>query len=37
MKELIDMIATLRAYESYTKVDQSLSDILSKLIDLGRR
>lgn len=36
MRELIDMISTIRAYESYTKVDQFFSDTLSKLIDLGR-
>ncbi len=36
MRELIDMISTIRAYESYTKVDQFFSDTLSKLMDLGR-
>jgi flagellar basal-body rod protein FlgG len=36
MKEMVRMITVLRAYESYTKVDQSASDMLSKLIDLGK-
>jgi flagellar basal-body rod protein FlgF len=36
MNELIEMISTLRAYESYTKVDQFFSDIMSKLMDLGK-
>ncbi len=36
MTEMVRMIAVLRAYESYTKVDQSASDMLSKLIDLGK-
>jgi flagellar basal-body rod protein FlgF len=36
MTEMVDMINVLRAYESYTKVDQSLNDIMSKLIDVVR-
>ncbi|HOJ42546.1 MAG TPA: flagellar basal-body rod protein FlgF [Syntrophorhabdaceae bacterium] len=36
IKEMIEMMSTLRAYESYTKVDQFFSDMMSKLINLGR-
>jgi flagellar basal-body rod protein FlgG len=36
MSEMVRMISVMRAYESYTKVDQSASDILSKLIELGK-
>ncbi len=36
MNEMVRMISVLRAYESYTKVDQSASDMLGKLIDLGK-
>jgi flagellar basal-body rod protein FlgF len=36
MTEMVDMISVLRAYESYMKVDQSLNDIMSKLIDVVR-
>ena len=36
MSEMVRMISVLRAYESYTKVDQSASDMLGKLIDLGK-
>lgn len=36
MREMIELIHTVRAYEAYTKVDQSLSDILGKLIEVGR-
>ena len=36
MREMVRMISVMRAYESYTKVDQSTSDMLSKLIDLGK-
>ena len=36
MHEMVRMISVMRAYESYTKVDQSASDMLSKLIDLGK-
>lgn len=36
MKEMVEMISTLRAYESYTKVDQSFNDTLGKLFEIGR-
>jgi flagellar basal-body rod protein FlgG len=36
MHEMVRMISVMRAYESYTKVDQSASDMLSKLIELGK-
>lgn len=36
IKEMIEMMSTLRAYESYTKVDQFFSEMMSKLINLGR-
>lgn len=36
MKSMVQMITVLRAYESYAKVDQSTSDMLAKLIDLGK-
>ncbi len=36
MKEMVQMITVMRAYESYTKLDQSASDMLGKLIDLGK-
>ncbi|MBA4416626.1 MAG: flagellar basal-body rod protein FlgF [Syntrophus sp. (in: bacteria)] len=36
MTEMVDMINVLRAYESYTKVDQSLNDLMTKLIDVVR-
>ncbi|MBP9561196.1 MAG: hypothetical protein KBE27_05210 [Syntrophorhabdaceae bacterium] len=36
MKEMIEMMSALRAYESYTKVDQFFSEMMSKLINLGR-
>ncbi len=36
MKSMVQMITVLRAYESYAKVDQSTSDMLGKLIDLGK-
>ncbi len=34
LTEMVDMISVMRAYESYMKVDQSLNDIMSKLIDV---
>jgi len=34
MREMIEMIQTVRAYEAYSKIDQSLDDILGKLIDV---
>jgi flagellar basal-body rod protein FlgG len=36
MKSMVQIITALRAYESYAKVDQSASDMLGKLIDLGK-
>ncbi len=36
MQELIDIIKSVRAYESYAKVDQLFDGILSKLVDMGR-
>ncbi len=36
MTEMVDMINVLRAYESYMKVDQSLSEVISKLVDVVR-
>jgi len=34
MREMIEMIQTVRAYEAYSKIDQSLDDILGKLINV---
>ena len=34
MREMIEMIQTVRAYEAYSKIDQSLDDILGKLISV---
>jgi flagellar basal-body rod protein FlgF len=36
MKEMVELISALRAYETYTKVDQMTSDIFEKLIEMGR-
>lgn len=36
MKELVDMISTMRAYETYTKVDQAFNDMMGKLLQLGK-
>ncbi len=36
IKELIEMISALRAYESYTKVDQFFGDMTSKLLEAGK-
>jgi flagellar basal-body rod protein FlgF len=36
VREMIELIQSLRAYETYTKVDQTFSDILGRLIDLGK-
>jgi flagellar basal-body rod protein FlgG len=36
MREMIEMIQTVRAYEAYTKVDQSLDDTLGKLIEVAK-
>jgi flagellar basal-body rod protein FlgF len=36
MKEMIDIIATMRAYEAYTKLQHSFGDMMSKLLEIGR-
>jgi flagellar basal-body rod protein FlgG len=36
MKEMVDMMSAMRAYESYTQIDQNMADMLDKLIDLGK-
>ncbi len=36
MKELVDLISTMRAYETYTKVDQAFNDLMGKLLQLGK-
>ncbi len=33
MKEMVDMVNAMRAYEAYTKADQAVDDSLGKLID----
>ncbi len=35
-REMIDLIQTMRAYECYTKVDQMVGDVNSKLVELGK-
>ena len=36
MREMIEMIHTIRAYEAYTKIGESLDSVLGQLIDLTR-
>jgi len=36
MREMIEMIHTIRAYEAYTKMGESLDSVLGQLIDLTR-
>ena len=36
MSEMVDMMSTVRAYETYTKVDQAFGDMLEKLVNMGR-
>jgi flagellar basal-body rod protein FlgF len=36
VREMVDMISSVRAYETYTKVDQMFDDMLAKLNDMGR-
>jgi flagellar basal-body rod protein FlgG len=36
MREMIEMIHTVRAYEAYTKLGESLDNVLGKLIDVSR-
>ncbi len=35
MKEMVDLIETVRAFEAYTKVDQMTADVIDKLIQLS--
>jgi flagellar basal-body rod protein FlgF len=35
-REMVEMIDTMRAYESYAKLDQMFGDINTKLVDLGK-
>lgn len=35
VKEMVDMIATVRAYESYTKLQQASSEMTAKLLEVG--
>ena len=34
--EMVDLMASVRAYESYTKMDQALDEINSKLVDITK-
>ena len=36
VKEMVEMMSTLRAYESYSKVDGFFADMVSKLVNIGR-
>jgi len=36
VKEMVDMIAAVRAYESYTKLQQADTNMTAKLLDVGR-
>ena len=36
MKEMVEMITALRAYEAYTKADQAVDDSLGKLLDTAK-
>jgi flagellar basal-body rod protein FlgG len=36
MKEMVELISALRAYETYTKIDQMTGDMLQKLIEMGK-
>lgn len=36
MREMIEMIHTVRAYEAYTKIGESLDEVLGQLIDVSR-
>ncbi|HAR94541.1 MAG TPA: flagellar basal-body rod protein FlgF [Deltaproteobacteria bacterium] len=36
MKEMVEMIATVRAYESYTKLQQADTNMTAKLLEVGR-
>jgi len=34
--EMVEMIQTMRAYECYTKIDQMVYDVNTKLVDMGK-
>jgi flagellar basal-body rod protein FlgF len=34
--EMVDMMTAMRAYESYSKVDQGLNEVMTKLLDVAR-
>lgn len=36
VQEMVELIHTMRAYECYTKIDQMLSDVNGKLVDLTK-
>ncbi len=36
MKEMVEMITAMRAYEAYTKADQAVDDSLGKLLDTAK-
>jgi len=36
MNEMVDLMSTVRAYETYSKVDQFFGDALEKLVNIGR-
>jgi flagellar basal-body rod protein FlgF len=36
MNEMVEMMSTVRAYETYTKVDQAFGDMMEKLVNMGR-
>lgn len=36
MAEMVNMMTAMRAYESYTKVDQALNDVMTKLLDVAK-
>ena len=36
MKEMVDMISSVRAYEAYTKADQAVDDSLGQLISMAK-
>jgi flagellar basal-body rod protein FlgF len=36
MKEMVELINALRAYETYTKIDQMAGDVMQKLMEMGR-
>lgn len=36
MKEMANLISAMRAYEAYAKIDDSTSDMMAKLINMGR-